>query len=223
MDEKEDAEMEASQNFYGERPAKRRFFGRKRKMSGGYKGRFRRSIPRSITKLEHTFQDSFLLQQLTSASGQGIGYQFAVSNLTNFASYRALFDEYKFLNIKIIAHSVYTEAPVGVAGANYMPTVYIVVDPNDSTAPASRDEMLQTGRERIIQLSKPTVIANFTPTVLLDTGAATGKMEAKKTWISLENVATPFYGLKIWIEPILGATQSIDLVAKYTVSMRSSR
>lgn len=208
-------------------------------LRGAKKWVYRRSYPRykkkssktkravvpydpAIANNIHEFTESFFLTQLTSASGPGLGYTFSLSNVTDFASYRSLFEEYRFDRVVITASSTQTEA-IAQAAAQYMPTLYVAVDPNDGTAPASMDEVLQTGRWKSYQIKEPMIIADFTPTSLWEVQASAGVTTTavqKRKWISLENVALQHNGLKIWMDPVLTGNGGITLVATYTFSMR---
>lgn len=223
-----------------ERPPKRQRYQSDNVPAGGRKWVYKRSYPRYKRKKQsktkravipyepkvangiHPFTESFFLTQLTSASGPGLGYTFSLSNVTDFASYRALFEEFRFDRVTITASSTQTEA-IAQGAAQYMPTLYVAVDPNDGVAPASLDEVLQTGRWKQYQLHSPTIIADFVPTLLGEVQASAGvttTVVTKKTWISLENVAIQHNGLKIWLDPVLTGNGGITLVVTYQFAMR---
>jgi len=180
---------------------------------------------RPLANKIHTLQSSVFLQLLTSASPSGIGYTFSVSNLTNFAAYRAIWEEYRFDRVTVMASQTQTD-PAVQAAAFYMPTFYVAVDPNDGAAPASLDEVLQTGRWRCIQLKEPTIIADFVPTSLWEVQASAGVTTTsvvKRKWISLENVAMQHNGLKLWFDPTITGNNGINITVTYTVSFRSGK
>lgn len=203
---------------------KKSFPARKKKQGGKTKSAVM-PYNENLSTGVYTFQESFFLTQLTSASGPGLGYTFALSNVTDFASYRALFETYRFERVTVTAASTQTEA-VAQAAAQYMPTLYVVSDPNDGTAPASLDEVLQTARYKVYQLHRPQVIADFVPASLWEvqaSGGVTTVATQYKKWISLENVALQHNGLKIWMDPVLTGNGGITLTVTYTFSMRFAK
>lgn len=178
-----------------------------------------------INRMIHSFVEQYRITQWTSASGPGIGMNFALSNVGDFANYRTLFEQYRLVRIRVICSQTQTEAPVQAA-AQYMPTLWVAVDPNDATAPASFDEVLQTGRAKPFQIFKPTVIADFVPTALFevsDGGGGTTTSTQQKRWYSLENVALQHYGLKIWMDPVPTGNTGITVVGEYYFDMKTGK
>jgi len=178
-----------------------------------------------IAKMIHPFVEQYRITQWTSASGPGIGMNFALSNVGDFVNYRTLFEQYRFVRMRVICTATQIDAPVQAA-AQYMPTLWVAVDPNDATAPASHDEVLQTGRAKPYQITKPTVIADFVPTSLFEVsdgaGGTTTSTQQKK-WYSLENVALQHFGLKIWMDPVPTGNMGITVVGEYYFDMKMGK
>jgi len=190
-----------------------------------YKKTYKRKTKDQIAKSIHSFVEQYRITQWTSASGPGIGMNFALSNVGDFANYRTLFEQYRLTRIRVICSQTQTEAPIQAA-AQYMPSLWVAVDPNDATAPASMDEVLQTGRAKVFQLDRPRVIADFVPTCLFEVsdgaGGTTTSTQQKK-WYSLENVALQHYGLKIWLDPVLTGNNGITVVGEYYFDMKTGK
>lgn len=177
----------------------------------------------SLANRIHTFQESVSATVLNNASPAGHGYTFSISNVTDYAAYLGLFEEFRFDRVTVTAYQTQTDSIVQAA-AMYTPTLTVAVDPNDGVAPASLDEVLQTGRWKQYQLNNGlTVIADFVPTlkyeVLASAGVTTTAIKAK-TWLSNENVAIQHNGMKLWIDPVITGNNGIYMIFTYTFSMR---
>lgn len=196
-----------------------------RKSFPRYKKAYKPKTKDQIARLIHPFCEQYSIALWSSATAQGQSLQFALSNVGDFANYRTLFEQYRFNRMRLWAVPTQMNADVQAA-ALYVPTLYVAIDPNDNTAPASLDEVLQTGRAKMYTLDKKQVIADFTPTALFqvaDGAGGTTTSTQQKRWYSLENVALQHYGVKIWIEPQISGNNGVRLIGEYYFDMKTGK
>jgi len=152
---------------------------------------------------------------------------FELADLTQVATFSALFDAYRVERVKVHFKSRNNAISVfNVASPNSgVPTGYVVVDRDDSNAPASIAALLEydntvafSGEEDFTVDLVPSV----TPSVFAS-GAFTGYLTKPSNagWIDIANTNVPCYGIKLGAAGLTLATTSSwvwDIVAEYIVS-----
>lgn len=209
----------------------------------------RRRIPRGIMSGTHSFTryaDTRLISMLGGTTGVGGAYSFKLNDVTSYAEFTSLFDQYKITKIDVM-FKLHTNSYLWTAtnGANTnngaataFPTLYLCNDHDDSTTTVTLAELKERQKTKRFVL-RPNSILKWTvrPAILNQlyrTAVSTGYSPAFNKYIDCSNVDVPHYGMKFFLDYdgatlpayIVGGTgQTIDVNVelKYHLTLKDVR
>jgi hypothetical protein len=141
---------------------------------------------------------------------------FGLSDLTAYAEFTALFDEYRIPKIEVWAVPRVTESTVA-AGFG---TMVSCVDYQDNAAVGSYNELLE--HENAIQTAGTTGIYHcWTPNIALAaySGAFTSYSSVANQWLDVNSPGVYHYGLK-FASQVSGTAQAYDFYFRYWLEFR---
>lgn len=155
--------------------------------------------------------------------------KFQLDQLPDFNDFTALFDQYKFLSVKLM---IYPDETQVVAGTSVfvMPRFISVIDYDDavvpSSAPVGATNLMQYQNVRIINSARR-IVRTFKPhqaVASFSAGVFSGYGNSKPMWNDLASPSIEHYGFKYWIGPPSGVQYySWHVFAKYTVAFKNVR
>jgi len=157
---------------------------------------------------------------------------FTLADLANVSAFASLFDQYRIERVRLHvrsrsnAVSVFNTASPNAA----VPTMYLCIDRDDSTAPAAVSDIMQYDSVVTIQGEEDAIIdlvPSITPAVFSG-GAFSGYSSSPSNahWIDIANTAVPHYGVKFGVTPLTVSTSSSwvwDVTAEFLVSFKNTR
>jgi len=132
------------------------------------------------------------------------------------ADYTALFDAYRILKIEAVIRPTYTTGVAASAVTFAAPTVYTVIDYDDSNPLTTASAFREYSNCTITQyesIRRSWVPAIVTP-AFVSGGAATGYMNVYSPWIDITSVTVEHYGLKVGMD---GGTSTVPQVLEINV------
>lgn len=183
---------------------KRSYGGRSRRRVKRSRRSFRRRVRRGISKragistlsVKRTTYDTAWTFSSATTNGFWRYNVFSTANMSDFAQYAAVFDEYKLCAIKQTWRPRYDSVTnLDVAGTIVQPQAYahLIVDPESSVVPtgtyatATVNSFLENGNVRTVTLNKPFSVY-FRPKIG-DT-LSTGSRKVGSPWLPVANVST---------------------------------
>jgi len=216
--------------------SRRRRMRRKNWVQKPRKGKVSMSLTHAPRNDTYVFERWCPNQYITeTATDQFTGGQFSLNQVANYTEFTDMFQEYMLtrvvLHIFPTANVQSTTKNIGVAGGlQTVPVVYVVFDPNDSSAPASLQEMRQMKGLKVYYGYTPhtyTFYPKAKVPILINTAPTFGYSTSKsRTWIDTANPDVSHYALKMGFS----GTNSVDLLHntydlqfKYTIACRRVR
>ncbi len=157
---------------------------------------------------------------------------FRLDDLNQVSTFSSLFDQYRIEQIRLKFTSKNpTINLAAIASPNQAaPSLYIVIDRDDATAPASINALreyntcveVNTQNSIDIDLTPSLTPALFSAGVF----SAYSLRNSDQTWIDIANTSVPAYGVKFGIEPLQASASynyQWSVEAYYTVSFRTTR
>lgn len=173
----------------------------------------------------HSFRRALELTALGPGTTR-MGYTFSLSNLINASELTVLYDQYKIQWVEVKAIPSQINADVSV-GTQTIPALFVAVDTDDASTPASYSEILEHADHKIYQMDKMKTIARFSPrpqAAMYRSSVATGYSTPNKpVWLDCANADIPHYGLKVVAEPMSANHAGIRVVATVYFQMKNSR
>lgn len=191
---------------------------------------------RTINKIRrqvHAYKRTAYLGNYTaSISALGVAtpvaqaFTFTLSQLPSVTDFSNLYDQYKITGAKLTLTPALSEgiaSPLaGTASALGFSRVHSVIDYDDSTNPASEDQLLEYGSHKS---TPPFMIHSryIKPKVLHEiyrSAIATAYAPQANTYLDMANTDIPHYGIKVWISAPntnAGTAQSITYKAYLTL------
>ncbi len=169
---------------------------------------------------------------VNSATATLASIAFRLDDLTQASSFSALFDQYRIERVRLHIKSRNNATLLAnTASPNAaMPSCYLVVDRDDSTAPAALTDLFQYdnvisfngGEDAIVDL-----VPSATPAVYAS-GAFTGysTKPSNSVWLDMANSDVPMYGVKLGGSGLTVSTTSAwtwDIIPEYVVSFKNTR
>ncbi len=167
-----------------------------------------------------------------SATAVYFAVAFQLSDLPQSATFAALFDRYRFEKVKV--HFKARNNAVFIANTASpnasVPTGYVVVDRDDSTALTSTSDALQYDNAMSFSGTEDftvEIVPSITPAVFAS-GAFSGygTTPSNAMWLDIANTSIPQYGVKGHVAPLTATTSSSwvwDITAEYVVSFAKIR
>lgn len=177
----------------------------------------------------HFFKRSTGLFSITGdnvAPNQTGGRTFSLADLPNISDFTTLFDQYKFLGIKLIFTSVRSYANATSTGIQ--PLMFITVDRDTSTAPSTANEIREYASCKMWRFSdngKPFTMF-FKPTVLNEvyrSAVATATAPQRAPWLSTSFVDAAHFGIRWVVNDIQSNAYTINCQAVYYFAMKNLR
>ncbi len=169
---------------------------------------------------------------VNSPTGTFAAVAFRLDDLPNLSAYTALFDQYRVERVKIHFRTRNPATFVANTGSpnGSVPQGYLVVDRDDSTAPASASVMQQYDNA-IAFCGTDSMEVDLVPSVtatVFASGAFSGYniRDSDGMWLDCANSDVPCYGVKVGASALSASTTSNwtwDIVAEYIVSFRKTR
>lgn len=148
---------------------------------------------------------------------------FNLSQLPNYTEFTALFDQYRINKIKVTMypHADNSQTPVNATN-DFIPLIAFCTDTDDSTAPASVDELNQRSNVRYTKFNKPISIwiKPHVDTEIYRSAVTTGYGNIANAWIDSASSDIPHYGLK-WA--IMGDSETglgANSIMKYEIVLQ---
>lgn len=157
----------------------------------------------------YSFKRRVVLGNISSscnASGVGTaganGYAFALADLTSYTEFTNLFDQYKITGVKLdfipFADNISWQVANNGAGISAPGgPLLISADHDDSTPPASANEMLQKQTTKVIPVGR-----RYRMFIKPKFNVATysgGGIAPASGWLDTGSVSVPHYGAKAWM------------------------
>jgi hypothetical protein len=157
---------------------------------------------------------------------------FELVDLAQVATFAALFDQYRIEKVRVHFKARSNAISVfNIASPNSgVPSGFIVVDRDDSAAPASM-AALQEYDTAVEFEGSESVEVTLVPSItraLFASGAFSGyeTADSGSVWIDMANTGVPTYGIKGGISSLTATTTSAwiwDVTAEYIVSFRNTK
>lgn len=157
---------------------------------------------------------------------------FDIGDLAQLTSFSALFDQYRIDRVRVRIQSRNNAVNLGNVASpnNGLPTMYVVIDRDDATAPASipalqeYDNCIEANGTQSVDID---FVPSITPAVFA-TGSFSGYevSPSSRHWIDMANTSVPCYGVKFGVTPLVTSTTSDwiwDVYAWYTISFKNTR
>lgn len=154
------------------------------------------------------------------------GYTFTLNALPGVSDFTTLYDQYR-INMIVLKFYLRKDPGADTAVNAIYPRMWWAIDRDDTTIPASLNELRERGNVRTAVLSqfRPVTI-KFVPNTLAVqyVSAVASTYEPKyKSWVDISSVATPFYGLKWGIDNLTITSQVVDVEATYYFQCKNTR
>lgn len=149
-------------------------------------------------------------------------YNFALSYLTSYSEFTALFDQYRIERIETTFFPTVTE--IGAASTWVNSYLLTAIDYDDANTYSSVNDALQVATASITPITKQ-VTRTFVPRVALAaySGTFTSYAQAPPMqWIDCASPGVQHYGLKTAI-PLTGLQQSWRVMHRYHLAFRRVR
>lgn len=169
-------------------------------------------------------------------SAQG-AFEFKLTDIANYAELTSLYDEYCISKVVVKMYPKYgamgqTNGGQGTylqTTSAFKPTI-TAIDYDDSTAPASRAELLEYGSAKMHN-SNQVITRVITPKIAVQTyktAVASGYAAKAHQWIDCGDNNVPHYGLKYQVEYDSPNNTGVpiymyDVICKYYVKFRGTR
>ncbi len=211
------------------RPARRRRFVRRygrRRFARRRRPRVQRNLRRPTLSIKQQILSTFTVPN-TPSTFHGEAASFKLSDLTNYAAYTALFDQYR-INAVHMKISPITNTATDV---NPSLTVYWYIDNDDSVIPLNAQDMRDRGnvKSKILYGNQPRSL-NLTmrpvPNRALFAGAVAPSGYGpiyKRIWIDTRSAGVEHYGLKLGFSTEnapLAQTMQFNILSTYYVSFK---
>lgn len=187
---------------------RRRFRKSRATRKKGYKPRMWRRRASKLNLKIHHFKRKKIYTTLFASNTVDTfgGWYFGISDLPSTTDFANLYDQYRINKIVLnfiprnnvlnIPHNATATPTIKI------PNMFIHPDYDDSTAPASFDEMLQNPRCKVVPMNRKFSL-KFTPSSLTEVynNGITSTYSAKfKQWVDMASTVTRHYGVKYGIE-----------------------
>jgi len=154
----------------------------------------------------------------------------SLQDLGQVASLTSLFDQYRIdkVEVKIIPQSTSVNVFNTASPNDTVPSLYAVLDFDDSTALASLAAALEYDNVQVVPYGQGlflTIQPSFTPAIYAS-GAFSGYAVEKAGWVDCANTAVAHYGMKGIVCGLQTLQTSVvywNVYAKYFVSFRNTR
>jgi hypothetical protein len=173
---------------------------------------------RPYTVMQTSAQGTILTSN--NITPQFFAKQWNTSDLVQFSSYAAVFDQYKIEKVE------FWLTPFGTACAPGYPNnvrIYSVIDYDDSTTPSSVSA-LQQYENAVTTRCTDGHYVKFRPHIAVAAygGAFTQFMNKECDWIDVGSTGVQHYGLKVGIDPTAASgSLNLDMITRITVSFRN--
>lgn len=195
-----------------------------------------RNLPRMFRQPQISNQTFFFQRRVGSADITQVAgsdafqaYRFQINDITNTGDFTGLFDQYRFVAVKMEFRPRFNYANPGSVAANKLPRLFSVIDYDDANVPTLISDLREYHScketntfEDHVRLIKPRMA-----TAALNAAAGlTSLVNEKAKWIDMAYLTVTHYGVKIGIEGGVGGqtnlqSWSVDLV--YMMEFRQVR
>lgn len=193
--------------------------------NGGELINLSRTAPGGIHRFSQVVNTINLVQQAGSNSYYALGFLF--NQLDQYATFQALFDEYRFDRVELTFFPAYRANNVGLAPTTLIPLIYVVADYDDGVTPTTISQLREYESCVVRDDSRPFTIS-IVPrlNISLASGASLGQSPTANVWIDMASTNTPLYGVKLAIQGAPSGTTSLQewqLSIRYHISCRNVR
>lgn len=180
----------------------------------------------------YTFCEQEILPDISQLSGsESLGaYDFRLANLTNSASYTAIFDTYRIEKVEMLFVPYFNANSVGFATNTIPPDLFLVVDYDDATPAGSTVVLSQYSNMKCFGPTDTAYLA-FRPTIATGVwdGASSTLIPAgtqQGPWLDIGSTGIAHYGVKYGVTANVAAstnTQKWHVHARITLQMCNQR
>lgn len=139
---------------------------------------------------------------VSNTLGYGGGFDFSLIDLPNYTEFTSLYDQYKLNAVKITFLPQMTEN-VSLGSVNNPQACsrfMSAIDYNDSSAPASQDDIRQYQTCKMTPVLKQHRRYIYKPKILDSSSTS------RSPWMSTASPSTNYYGIKFYVEPFYSTT-----------------
>jgi hypothetical protein len=193
---------------------------------------FRRSLfpPNPCRGMVYTFCETTAVADLVQSNAGDVllGYDFRLANLTNTASYSAIFDSYRIDKIEMEFLPQFNAIPP--SGTAIGPVLYVAVDYDDAVAAGSSIVMDQYSNLQVFSATEPAYVS-FKPAIA--TGVWDGSSStlvpagtSQAPWLDIGSTSIVHYAVKVCVTANAAAAtgnQRWRVRARYTISCANQR
>lgn len=193
---------------------------------------FRKSLlpPNPCRGKVYTFCETVAKADLVQSNAGDVllGYEFRLADLTNTASYSAIFDSYKIDKVEMEFIPQFTS--LVTSGTSIGPVLYVAVDYDDAVAAGSSIVLDQYSNLQVFGPTDPAYVA-LKPAIATGVwdGAAVALIPAGSTqspWLDIGSTNISHYAVKICVTANAAASttnQRWRVRARYTISCANQR
>lgn len=129
----------------------------------------------------------------------GVARSFALNQIPGFAEFTALYDQYKICGVKVVFLPPFDNRDTlsTIDSPNIAARFYTAIDYNDSTPPASMDELRQYENAKMTTVNEKHVRYIPAPKFVNNSG------QNVNDWVSTGNAGTAHFGIKFGMDPTL--------------------
>lgn len=195
------------------RTYRRKTYGRKRAYRKRFGRKYRYSKRGQKLYMFKRWTSVFGVIQADSVTPTLQAFNFSLNDLPNYTEFTNLYDQYKINCVKIMFTPQMTVNNSLSTANNPAANVrfFSAIDYNDSTAPASIDEL------REYHTCKCTPILRIHKRIIYKPKILDSSSYSLSPWIATSSPSTNYFGLKIGIEP---TSSTIDQTMAYSVECR---
>lgn len=180
-----------------------------------------RSMPKDKLVTTRCFRQSNLNFTVASFAG---AKAFKLNDLPNFAEFQALFDTYRIWKVEVMFIPKYSMSDYSSGGTAYgLPTIYAAADRNDSTVPATINELCEYDNVIMRRFDKTLKVTVY-PRISQATAGNTGQLvdvRQKDLFVRAAYPDQEFNGIKYAVDMPVGLGDfKADIVYKYYLEFR---
>jgi len=129
-------------------------------------------------------------------------YGFTISELDQFSSFSAIWDQYRITKIDVTFSPMYRGTPIQATNNVVIPYIYVAVDYDDVSTPSSI-ATLREYQNCIVRNDEKSFTVSFKPSVALAaySGSFTSYANVSEQWLDMASSGVVHYGIKYAVDP----------------------
>ena len=181
----------------------------------------------SISRLPtYSISRTVRTQIIPAVADQGYRYIFQPGTLPGWSEFSALYDQYRVKDLEITLIVPRAAAPTNTGNA--FPILTYAPDWNDSTAPATQDELLQyaSSRTEVFSENRRMITVRISPRPQVTTAGGTNTVSGPDSLWCRTTDNDVWYGLKYWLAYFNTTTYNntvVELFVKANMEFKVAR